>query len=184
MNYFVLGDQVVMTPTFLGSEPVVRDVRQIQGTAVLQAEQDQGLALISALSESQRAKAIVKVSKTGNNNLGEAFRDNVVLDYAGIRASELSPAQQGQLLDLVGEYVANMDEGHARVKMDEVREAPRRDVASRGSAASEADSVFYYRIHSPVLLDRVRPPAPANLRRPSAAAGPGDGPRAASTSTP
>ena len=31
INYFVLGDQVVMTPFFAGSEPVDRHVRQVQG---------------------------------------------------------------------------------------------------------------------------------------------------------
>ena len=30
INYFVLGDQVVMTPLFVGSEPVIADVRQIR----------------------------------------------------------------------------------------------------------------------------------------------------------
>ena len=32
VNYFVLGDQVVMTPFFAGSEPVIATVRQVQGT--------------------------------------------------------------------------------------------------------------------------------------------------------
>ncbi len=31
INYFVLGDQVVMTPSFFGSEPVIADGRQVQG---------------------------------------------------------------------------------------------------------------------------------------------------------
>ena len=31
VNYFVLADQVVMTPFFAGSEPVVGDVRQVRG---------------------------------------------------------------------------------------------------------------------------------------------------------
>ena len=31
VNYFVLGDQVVMSPFFAGSEPVTAHVRQVQG---------------------------------------------------------------------------------------------------------------------------------------------------------
>ena len=30
INYFVLGDQVVMTPAFMGSEPVSADARQVR----------------------------------------------------------------------------------------------------------------------------------------------------------
>src|SRR5262245_43185361 len=75
VNYFVLGDQVVMTPLFLGSEPAVAHSGKFSGTSVLQEEQNAGLRLIRDLSEPHRRHAIVQPSKTGNNNLGEAFKD-------------------------------------------------------------------------------------------------------------
>jgi hypothetical protein len=169
INYFVLGDQVVMTPTFLGSEPVTARAGKFKGLTVLQTEQDKGLALMRSLTEAQRAKAIIKTSKTGNDNVGEAFRDNVVLDYAGLPAGGLTEAQKTQLLDLASEYVANMDDGHARVKMEEVR----RHIGETRLlwiGGTEPDSVFYYRIQSPVILIEFDHQTPANLRR-------GDGPR-------
>ncbi|MGH7462183.1 MAG: DUF3500 domain-containing protein, partial [Longimicrobiales bacterium] len=149
INYFVLGDQVVMTPTFMGSEPVTATSGTYQGTTVLQDEQSKGLALINALDAAQRQKAIIAVSKTGNHTVGEAFKDNIVLDNAGIRAAELTATQKEQLLDLIGEYVRNMRDGHAKVKMDEVR----RHIGNTHFAwvgGTEPKSVFYYRIHSPV----------------------------------
>ena len=51
INYFVLGDQVVMTPMFAGSEPVVATSGKYKGTSVLQDEQNQGLALIKTLTD-------------------------------------------------------------------------------------------------------------------------------------
>jgi hypothetical protein len=110
-----------MTPTFMGSEPVTAFAGKYKGTTVMQAEQTSGLEMINALDEVQRRKAIIEVSKTGNNNVSEAYKDNVVLDYAGIRAAELTTKQKEQLLDLIGEHVGNMRDAHARVKMDEVR---------------------------------------------------------------
>ncbi|MCI0339239.1 MAG: DUF3500 domain-containing protein [Acidobacteria bacterium] len=163
INYFVLKDQVVMTPTFLGSEPVIAHSGKHKGVTVLQDEQNKGLAMINALTEPQRNKAIIQVSKTGNNNVGEAFKDNVVLDYAGIRASELSPGQKDKLLDLIGEYVKTMDEGHAKVKMDEVR----RHIENTYFAwigGTEPKSVFYYRVHSPVILIEFDHQLPVGLR--------------------
>ena len=56
INYFVLGDQVVMTPVFMGGEPVVATTGKYAGNAVMQAEQDQGLAFMRALDPSQRAR--------------------------------------------------------------------------------------------------------------------------------
>src|SRR5260370_17371251 len=69
INYFVMGDQVVMTPYFAGSEPVIAESGRYKGTAVLQDEQNEGLAMGNALNEGQRKKAILKFSNTGNNNL-------------------------------------------------------------------------------------------------------------------
>jgi len=163
INYFVLGDQVVMTPTFMGSEPVTATSGKYQGTTVLQDEQRKGLALINALDAVQRQQAIIAVAKTGNNNVGEAFKDNVVLDYAGIRAAELTAQQQEQLLDLIGEYVRNLPDGHAQVKMDEVRQhLDETRFAWIGETGPH--SVFYYRIHSPVVLIEFDHQTPIALR--------------------
>jgi len=159
----VLGDQVVMTPTFMGSEPVIARSGKFTGTAVLQEEQNMGLAMISALTEEQRKKAIINVSKTGNNNVTEAWKDNVVLDYAELRASELSAKQREQLLDLIALYVGNMDDGHARVKMRDVQ----KHLASTSFAwigRTDPSAVFYYRIQSPVILIEFDHQKPANLR--------------------
>ena len=48
--------------------------------------------MIHALTEAQRKKAILQFSKTGNNNLTEAWKDNVVLDYAGLRVTDMTDA--------------------------------------------------------------------------------------------
>ncbi|MGH9720812.1 MAG: DUF3500 domain-containing protein [Bryobacteraceae bacterium] len=163
INYFVLGDQVVMTPHFMGSEPVIAYEGKFKGVAIMQTEQNKGMALIQALNEPQRKKAIVQVSKTGNNNVGEAFKDNVALDYAGIRASELTAKQKDQLVDLIGQYVGNMDDGHAKVKMQEVRQHLDHTWFAWIGGTDEK-SVFYYRVHSPVILIEFDHQSAANLR--------------------
>ena len=117
---------------------------------MLQEEQKRGLAMVNALDATQRTHTILSVSKTGNNNVGEAFKDNQVLDYAGIPASALTGAQQRQLVDLVGLFVSNMREGHARVRMDDVRR--HLDRTYFAWIGSPEGKVFYYRIHSPVIL--------------------------------
>ena len=163
INYFVLGDQVVMTPLFIGSEPVIAESGKYKGTVIMQREQDQGLALIRSLPAGQQAKAIIETSKDGNNNLGEAFSDNIVLDYAGIAASELSAGARERLLDLIGIYVHNMREGHARVRMAEV-EAHLDDTHFAWIGGTGDDSVFYYRIHSPVILIEFDHQRPVGIR--------------------
>jgi hypothetical protein len=163
INYFVLGDQVVMTPLFVGSEPVVAEGGKYRGTAILQEEQNEGLAFMASLSDAQRQAATLEVSKTGNNNLTEAFRDNVVLDYAGVPVRGFTAAQKQRLLSLVGLFVNNLREGHARVRMDEVA-AHLDSTYFAWIGGTDKDAVFYYRIHSPVILIEFDHQRPAGLR--------------------
>jgi hypothetical protein len=151
INYFVLGDQVVMTPTFMGSEPVFAASGKYQGTRILEAHRDRGLALVNSLNATQRQAAILDPAKSSNRNQAELFRDNVVIPYAGVRASALDARQKGLLMELIAEYVENMREGHARVKMEEVRK--HLDATYFAWVGANArDSAFYYRVHSPVIL--------------------------------
>lgn len=163
VNYFVLGDQVVMTPSFFGSEPVVARAGKYKGTAILQDEQELGLAMLRSLDSAQQKKAILAPSKSGNNNVAEAFKDNVVLDYAGIRSSELTPPQQQRLLALSARWIENMDEGHAKVKMDEVRRHLE-DTWFAWIGGTDESSVYYFRIQSPVILIEFDHQLPINTR--------------------
>lgn len=163
INYFVLGDQVVMTPSFFGSEPVIATSGKYAGTTIMQEEQNKGLAFMRSLEATQRMQATVRATKTGNDNVGEAFKDNVVLDYAGVRASTLTPAQREQLLDLVHEFIRNTRDGHAKVKMDEVRRHLD-ETYFAWIGGTEPNSVFYYRIHSPVVLIEFDHQLPVGIR--------------------
>src|SRR5262245_56502450 len=78
VNCFVLGDHVVLTPMFMGSEPVAADAGPYAGTRVFEAEEEQGLALIRALTPAQLDKTVVATTLPGEA-LTAAFRDNLVL---------------------------------------------------------------------------------------------------------
>jgi predicted nuclease of restriction endonuclease-like (RecB) superfamily len=151
INYFILRDQVVMTPTFMGSEPVRADAGKYAGTTVMQDEQNKGLALMLALTPEQQKKATLQPEKTANNSLAQAFRDNLVLDYAGLRGAELSAEQKKRLLTVIDEYVGNLSAGHAKVRLQEV-EKHVDDTYFAWIGGTGPEAVFYYRIQSPVIL--------------------------------
>jgi hypothetical protein len=166
INYFVLGDQVVMSPAFFGSEPVVAESGKYKGTAVLQDEQTKALALMQSLKPDQQQKALITPGKkTANNAQGQANRDNLQLPYAGIKGSDLTAAQRDALVALIALFVGNMDDGHARVRMDEVR-AHLDDTYFGWIGEHAPDSVFYYRVHSPVILIEFDHQTPVALKGP------------------
>lgn len=151
LNFMVIGDQVVMTPAFWGSEPAVAASGRYAGTVIMEDEQRYGLAMVNGLTEAQRAKAILQTRKTGNNIMTQAFSDNVVLDYAGIKVSEFSAPQKQQLMRLIGVYVGNMRESHQGIRMAEI-EQHLDDTWFAWIGETGQDSIFYYRIQSPVVL--------------------------------
>ena len=79
LNCFVLGDQLVMTPAFMGSEPVLARFGKYAGTRVFAAEEEQGHALMRALSSEERRRATVG-KDLPSELLTAAFRDNQRID--------------------------------------------------------------------------------------------------------
>jgi hypothetical protein len=120
--------------------------------------------MIQALAPKQQKAAIIQINKDGNNNLTEAFKDNVVFDYAGVKASSFTKSQKKQFLGLVDLFVENMDDGHARIRMDEV-EAHLDETYFAWVGDAGDDAVFYYRIHSPVILIEYDQQRPVGMRR-------------------
>ena len=87
----------------------------------------------------------------------------MVLDYAGLPGSAMTATQKQHLLNLVATYVGTMDPGHAKIKMEEVR----KHLDSTHFAwigGTEEKSVYYYRVHSPVILIEFDHQNPVGLR--------------------
>jgi len=150
INTFVLGDQIVMAPTFLGSEPVFAKSGKYAGTRVFKAEEEWGLAVIRALSSDQRNKAVLSLDLP-REPFTTAFRDNFELRYEGIRYDALSSPQRDLLLRLVEVHVGRIRPGHAEIKIGEVK-GHLRETYFAWMGGVEEDSVFYYRLHSPVII--------------------------------
>lgn len=151
INYFVLGDQVVMTPTFMGSEPTSATYNG-EKIVTFKTETTAGLTMLRSLTTAQQAKVIsTTAEKSGDDMQAGAGKDNAELAYQGLAGSELTDAQRDKLLDLVRLYVGYMNDGHAGVKMTEV-EKHLDDTYFYWIGATKDTSAFYYRVHSPVVL--------------------------------
>jgi len=123
INCFILGDQLVLTPQFMGSEPVFAESGKYAGTQVFRAEEAVGLAMMRGLSPEQQAKGIIGTLLPGEV-LTAAYNDNVRIAYEGIRYDDLSSKQQGVLRDTHFSWIGAHDD----------------------------HGPFYYRIYSPVVL--------------------------------
>jgi hypothetical protein len=168
INYFVQQDQVVMTPLFVGGEPVVTTTGKYAGNAILQGEQDAGLAFMRALDSSQQGAATLAKEKTRDDLQAGMNQDNLVLPYQGLRADGLSPALKASLRALIALYVGNMRDDQAHLRTQEVDAHLDETWFAWTGGTMDADP-FYYRIHSPVILiefDHQRPVGTTSINTP------------------
>ncbi|MFF0501846.1 DUF3500 domain-containing protein [Nocardia aobensis] len=155
VHCLIRGQQVVLTPTFLGTE--------FRGEQVFQEHRDTALEFMANLTDPQRARAIRYPSilaedlpaelsgpVDGRHRAG-AGQDNLVLPYEGLRGDSLSVGQKELLRTLIDPY------------LDLLPDAPKAAQSARVAkfvddswfawiGEYENDSPFYYKVHSPVIL--------------------------------
>jgi hypothetical protein len=163
INYFILGDQVVMTPVFMGGEPIITTTGKYTGNTIFQDEQNMGLKFMQSLSADQQQQAFLSRTKRGNNIEAEAFSDNKTVDFRGIPTTKMTESQKEKLVGLIHQYISNMREGHTKVKMEDIQ----KHITNTWFAwigKTDEEAVFYYRIHSPVILIEFDHQAPVGVR--------------------
>ncbi|MEV7344459.1 DUF3500 domain-containing protein [Streptomyces sp. NPDC093544] len=163
VSCFILGRQMVLTPTFMGAEPVAADRGTYEGTRLFDAQRQAGLELRRSLRPEQARLAVLYGSMRsqdlpedladpvdGRHRAG-AGRDNRVIPYEGLSADRLTSGQQELLLHLVGTYAHRMPTGPSAALLKDVqRHLDDTHIAWIGAAGEE--DAFYYRVHNPVLL--------------------------------
>jgi hypothetical protein len=121
VNCVVLDDQLVMTPTFMGSEPVTATCGKYAGTRAFHEAEAKGFALMRALTPAQQQHARIGMELPGDV-LTSGFRDNAAMKPEGISYGELSPAQQGLLVSLMKTYIGRIRTRHAEIRPAEVQQ--------------------------------------------------------------
>ncbi|WP_133910806.1 DUF3500 domain-containing protein [Streptomyces sp. NBC_00582] len=161
VNYFVLGDQVVMSPCFWGSEPTSMEIDG-ETVTVCHEEVVASLAFINTLTEAQQAVAIESATKSNESMNAGAFSDNTVQEYTGIRGRALTAAQRKKLLGIAEAFVGRAKADAAKARMAEIRKHLD-DTYVTWAGGTGDDDAFYVRVHSPVVWIEVDCQAPGPL---------------------
>ncbi|MES5820537.1 DUF3500 domain-containing protein [Streptomyces sp. RG80] len=161
INYFVLGDQVVMSPCFWGSEPTSMEIDG-ETVSVCREEVVASLAFINSLTEAQQKVAIETATKSNESMKAGAFSDNTVQAYTGLRGNALTGRQKTKLLGIAESFVGRAKADVAKVKLAEVRKHLD-DTYVTWAGGTGDDDAFYVRVHSPVVWIEVDCQAPGPL---------------------
>jgi len=151
----VAGDLTVSTPSFFGSNPAhVTEAAQTpeqENQRVLGAREDAGRALVSSMSEAQKAQAVLPGAAPRDIATGASFPIDP-LTPAGIQASELTSAQLQALRDLISVYSSAMTEEIARKRWARIEADGIEAVSFAWAGPLEVGEPHYYRVQGPSFL--------------------------------
>jgi len=163
LNCLILGDQMTITPTFMGGEPCNVDKGPLKGLTIFDDEERWGLELMRSFSSEQQDQALLARSMVGGDlpegrrvhhdglHLGGAYCDNRIIAYEGLPGHDFTKLQRRNLIDLIAEYHGTLPKGPFELRMKDVEEHFSNTYFC-WIGGQENNQPFYYRIQSPVTL--------------------------------
>ena len=147
----VNGSLVASAPSFFGSNPAEVKDGPKKGLRILAAEEDTARALLMALDDGQRSKAIV--NQAAPNDIATMNTVTATpLPAAGIAAAALRPNQRELLMKVVDAYVSAMASDVAEDRMARLRKAGLDAITFAWAGDIERGRRHYYRVQGPTFL--------------------------------
>ncbi len=152
LNFTIADGKVVSsTPNFYASNPgeILEGPRK--GLRVLAAEEDVARTLVTALTDEQRAKAIVE-EKAPRDILTSAEPTVTSLGEAGLTWGELEKEQRQMLRELIHVYVHRIRPEVAKDDLAAIREAGMDKLIFAWAGGIKKGEPHYYRVQGPTFL--------------------------------
>lgn len=160
LNFARVGGRDVIAPQFIGAEPALSDGER---PPLFEAREDLTIRLASSLSPEQRTAAVVyrsvldpempegRLHPADERHVAGAFRDNRVVPYEGIRASELDERQRMLLHAIAEDFLLLLRPEQRALALADF-DAQLGDTWFSWYGATDGSQPFYFRIQSPVIL--------------------------------
>lgn len=157
LNITLAGEHGVLTPTLTGAQPA-QYIENGKTVRPLGQESDKAVALLSALDEGQRKRAILSY-RLADLVLGPG-QDGKTIEPEGLPASAMNEQQRMLLLDVISEWANIIYEDAAAARMAEIK-AGLMETWFAWSGPAEVKSgtniAAYYRIQGPKLVIEYAP---------------------------
>jgi Protein of unknown function (DUF3500) len=164
LNCFVLGNQMVISPVFMGAEPNEIDAGPLSGLKLFVAQESEGLTLMRALAPQLRERSRIYARMKNDPamppgrwhpadglHLGGAFQDNRIVPYEGVPVGEFSPQQRDRLLTIIAAFLEYLPPEPLAAQMRRIESHLDRTYWAWVGGYGDEDP-FYYRVQSPVIM--------------------------------
>jgi hypothetical protein len=151
INLSVIGNNYSLTPLFIGTDPAELTITKYAGLRVLSKEEDYGLLLINSLSEEQKANATLSQEVPGDI-ITNPQNTQRIMDYQGIKATDLVPEQKNILEILIKEYINNLEHDKAHEYLEKIKKSGIDQVYFAWIGSYEIRKPNYYIINGPDFI--------------------------------
>jgi len=151
LNFTFHHNQLAITPMFVGTDPAQYPTSEYSGWRVLGQEEDLGIKLINILSPQQKKKATIS-DKVPGDIFTSAESGKRLLDYSGIKGAELNKKQQEVLLQIIREFVFNLEYEKAVVEFNKIVKAGISTVYFGWIGPYEEIKPHYFVLNGPTFL--------------------------------
>ena len=151
LNFSFVNDKLSITPFFIGTDPAEYRILDYAGWRVLGQEEDLGIKLVNSLSDGLRKKATMDTAVPGDI-ITAAESGKRLINYWGVKGSEMTEQQRKLLGLIIREYVFNFEWDKANQEYDKIIKAGLANVYFGWIGSyKEADS-HYYLLNGPTFL--------------------------------
>jgi len=151
VNFSFVKDKLSVTPFFIGTDPAEYPNTEYAGWRVLGQEEDLGIKLIHLLSAAQQQKATM--SKDVPKDIITGAETGIrLVDYWGIKGSEMTKKQQAILQYIIREFVFNMEYEKAVAEYEKILKAGIGKIYFGWIGPYEETKPHYFLLNGPTFL--------------------------------
>ncbi len=151
LNFSFAGNALAVTPFFIGTDPAEYPINEYAGWRVLGQEEDLGIKLVKSLTPEQDKKAIIGKEAPGDIFTG-AETGKRLLDYQGLKVSEMTKEQKQLVRQIICEYVFNFDYDKAVMEYDKILKASIDNIYFAWIGPKDEKSPHYFMLNGPTFL--------------------------------
>ena len=145
------GKPIVFAPSFFGSNPaVVKDGPQA-GKRALREEEESGRALMAALSDDLKKKAIF-TDQAPREMVTAENREAKMPEAVGVSYGEMTPAQRRLLERVLDAYLGRVAPELAKARLDAIQKGGIEKLTFGWAGTLEVGGPHYYRVQGPTFL--------------------------------
>ena len=146
-QFTVVGEQVAMTPFFLGSWPTTTDA----GLRAMEREEDAALELVNSLTGSAREAAIFQ-AKTLVRHVTQNASQVSPLDPVGILYADMTGTQQQLVTEIIETYLGTLPENIAAPSLARINSAGLEQIRFGWAGSLDYRRPQYYRLQGATFL--------------------------------